>query len=451
MVTILQAKKMATPDLMAIPGVVGVGISTIKNIINVYVEKITDWILLQIPKEVEGYKTEVIEIGEVILLQDRTDKWRPAPGGVSIGHPQVTAGTFGAPVLDNVSGKRVILSNNHILANQDAIQYPRANKGDEIWQPGRADGGSSADTIAHLERWIKWDTTNPMTTDCAIATPINDVDITNEVLEVGDIKDIGNVTEGMAVKKSGRTTGLTTGTIVDTNMTVTIGAYTWDDQIRVTGADPIIKGGDSGSGVFDEDNNLVGLAFAGPNVDSPTYYIANKMTNVADLLDISIKAPTPPPPERAIWPYLLGGGAALMVLPMMIKPAKKPPKKPARVPERKTVRNLLIAGGLAAAGIGLYFYLKKTKINVNSTPSGASVYLAKIEEEGKLIGITPIKDYEIEPGTYALALILEDYEPYLEIFTIDKRETKTFNITLIPIEIPEEPAMDITYLTVDVK
>ncbi|MFB0507792.1 MAG: hypothetical protein ACETWT_13760, partial [Thermodesulfobacteriota bacterium] len=39
-----------------------------------------------VPAEVEGVITDVIEVGEIVALQERTDKWRPAPGGVSIGH-----------------------------------------------------------------------------------------------------------------------------------------------------------------------------------------------------------------------------------------------------------------------------------------------------------------------------------------------------------------------------
>ena len=125
-----------------------------------------------------------------------------------------------------------------------------------------------------------------MLVDCAIAMPINDADISNEILEIGVPAVIGNAVEGMVVRKSGRTTGLTTGTIVDVNMTVNIGTFTWKDQIRVIGSDPICLGGDSGSVVVDGNNNLVGLLFAGP-VNAPhNYYIANKMVNVSNLLNI---------------------------------------------------------------------------------------------------------------------------------------------------------------------
>ena len=50
MATIIQAKEMATLDLMSISGVVGVGIQ--KEKIAVYVEKLTFWVLSKIPEEI---------------------------------------------------------------------------------------------------------------------------------------------------------------------------------------------------------------------------------------------------------------------------------------------------------------------------------------------------------------------------------------------------------------
>ena len=35
-----------------------------------------------VPGEIEGVVTDVIEVGEIVALQTRTDRWRPAPGGV---------------------------------------------------------------------------------------------------------------------------------------------------------------------------------------------------------------------------------------------------------------------------------------------------------------------------------------------------------------------------------
>src|SRR2546422_8389626 len=107
-----------------------------------------------VPKALGGVRTDVVETGRFRALRatqttnmDRTKRIRPAPGGVSVGHFQVTAGTLG--VLARRSGRPVILSNNHVLANQNA-----ARVGDPILHPGPADGGRLQDTIARLVDFV---------------------------------------------------------------------------------------------------------------------------------------------------------------------------------------------------------------------------------------------------------------------------------------------------------
>src|SRR3989304_10098747 len=48
-----------------------------------------------IPKMVGGIPTDVVETGRIRALQSHTARIRPAPGGVSIGHRDITAGTLG--------------------------------------------------------------------------------------------------------------------------------------------------------------------------------------------------------------------------------------------------------------------------------------------------------------------------------------------------------------------
>lgn len=365
----VEVKEKHEPELFDIPGVIGTGVSSFSPAkINVYVKELTPEIVRKVPKEINGVPTNIIEIGEVVLLQARTDKWRPAPAGVSIGHYNISAGTIGAIVKDNVSGKRVILSNNHILANNDSVQEQRATKGDAIYQPGDYDGGTSADTIAKLERWVKLNRGGMNAVDCAIAMPINDADVSNEILEIGTMNGIGKAVEGMIVRYCGRTTGLSTGTIADINMTVQVKDHegvvsTYKEQIRVTGIPPMGQGGDSGSGVYDNNNKLVGLLFAGPSYEPFNYYIANRITNVVNLLNIGEPGepeppepeppeplpPIPPPengePEKPSLTPLLGGGAALMAA--SIIPAKQ-----------KGTKQVLTVAALGLVGYGLYQLLK---------------------------------------------------------------------------------------------
>ena len=123
----------------------------------------------QIPKEVDSVPVDVRQVGFVRAQQTRQERWRPAPGGVSIGHFQITAGTLGCVVRDRRSGVRLILSNNHVLANSN-----NASPGDPILQPGPYDGGSQdRDVIARLERFVKLQfTTAPGT--CGIAQTVAD-------------------------------------------------------------------------------------------------------------------------------------------------------------------------------------------------------------------------------------------------------------------------------------
>ena len=48
-----------------------------------------------VPKNVDGVPTDVIETGTIRAQQSPTGRFRPAPGGVSLGHFRISAGTLG--------------------------------------------------------------------------------------------------------------------------------------------------------------------------------------------------------------------------------------------------------------------------------------------------------------------------------------------------------------------
>jgi hypothetical protein len=91
-----------------------------------------------IPQWLETVPVQVEVTGMIVALGDTTAKYRPAPIGVSVGHPAITAGTLGARVTDGTNV--YILSNNHVLANIN-----QATINDPIIQPGTYDGGESPD------------------------------------------------------------------------------------------------------------------------------------------------------------------------------------------------------------------------------------------------------------------------------------------------------------------
>lgn len=105
-----------------------------------------------IPKEIDGMKTDVVEVGYLRAQQSARDRYRPIiPSGVSIGHYKVTAGTLGTVVKDRSTGELFLLSNNHVFANSnDALTN------DPILQPAAMDGGQNpADVVAKLDRFVK--------------------------------------------------------------------------------------------------------------------------------------------------------------------------------------------------------------------------------------------------------------------------------------------------------
>lgn len=364
---VFEAQRRFQAELMSRAGVVGVGIGVKQN-----KDEPTDELALiamveqkrpiaalgaenLVPPEVDGIKTDVIEVG---LLQAQNvgtrDHWRPIiPPGVSIAHYLVTAGTYGALVYDNITGEPFILSNNHVLANSNG-----AVLGDPILQPGATDGGvNPVDAVATLERYgqllyvgdpaqssnpiigmpttpdqpnpppinpnnppprppanptdndgcaafitgfattlakvndpdaqvvIKsqaqsFDPIAPTTVtaqaaiatnqiDAALARPKNANMFSDEILNIGRITGTVPVTIQMPVRKMGRTTGLTQGTVTVINATVDVGYTTisgrrtarFTGQVMATG---MSQGGDSGSLVVDANSQrAVGLLFAG--------------------------------------------------------------------------------------------------------------------------------------------------------------------------------------------
>ena len=248
-----------------------------------------------IPQEFDGKLIDVLPVGIIRAL--RTTRHRPAPGGVSIGHHAITAGTLGVVVTDAQSDQRLILSNNHVLANSND-----ARPGNAIYQPGPADGGTSNDTIAVLSRFVPIDFGKggclPLPpflkhkqqgnlVDAALARPLSDGDVADSILEIGLVSGVLPATLGQTVRKSGRTTGLTHSSIqvIDATVQVQYGGgklATFNDQL-ITG--PMSQGGDSGSLVVDEEEDAaVGLLFAGSNEVT----ICNKISNVTRLLGVTI-------------------------------------------------------------------------------------------------------------------------------------------------------------------
>jgi hypothetical protein len=121
--------------------------------------------------------------------------------------------------------------------------------------------------------------------DCALARPASPDLVSADILNIGLPTGAGAATLGTAVQKSGRTTGYTTGTIQQIDVTVNVNyggpVATFTGQLM---AGAMSQGGDSGSAVLDLSKRVVGLLFAG----STTTTILNPIQFVLDALGIEI-------------------------------------------------------------------------------------------------------------------------------------------------------------------
>lgn len=238
----------------------------------------------RVPEKVGGLSTDVVEIGEIDAFPFK-GLYRPAPGGVSVGHFKITAGTIGCLVK---KGELVcVLSNNHVLADVN-----QGKLGDAIVQPGPFDGGKvPADQIAKLTTFIPIDFTKPNTVDCAIAEAQAKL-VTPPNKALGKLKlPVVPAQLNMLVSKCGRTTQLTRGRITDTSATVRVGygaagTAVFQKQVIVQSlnANPFSQGGDAGSLIVNEANQPVALLFAG----STSHTIANPIQAVLAALGATI-------------------------------------------------------------------------------------------------------------------------------------------------------------------
>ncbi|MGH3905914.1 MAG: hypothetical protein ACRDTE_17300 [Pseudonocardiaceae bacterium] len=224
---------------------------------------------------------------------------RPAPGGVSISHYKVTAGTLGCLATGRRSPRNsrlLLLSNNHVIANSNNAAY-----GDCICQPGTYDGGKCPDhQIAITEMFVKilyGGATNYV--DAATGWCWPDRVRRELVYRSGTALNYFRISNyplypqvGWNVGKTGRTTQLTSGRIIATNWSGWInygapGQAWFAGQFVVQGhSGNFSAGGDSGSVVWTWDSTRypVGLLFAGGG----GYTICNPMPWVVSALDINL-------------------------------------------------------------------------------------------------------------------------------------------------------------------
>lgn len=207
---------------------------------------------------------------------------RPIVGGVSIApinEPYV--GTLGCLLARPIGGTEQIfaLSNNHVLADTNRLPV-----GTLVVQPGAETVSTrEQDLFASLSNFIPLQfpknrldvTINRFDAALAIVTDHSLVDV-GKILGIKQYRpELASAVPGMRVIKSGRTTGVTTGTVTATRVNGVQVDYgtrsmpliaTFNDTIEILGDDgkPFSAPGDSGSVILDEATGRpVALLFAG--------------------------------------------------------------------------------------------------------------------------------------------------------------------------------------------
>ncbi|HWI70874.1 MAG TPA: hypothetical protein VNT55_02895 [Baekduia sp.] len=319
---IRPVKQRIEDELLARPGVVGVDINekvskgkpTGQLAIVVYVEQKQPKSKLKsdelIPAEIDGIPTDVKEekielytakeaLLDVVGLVDAT-KYTTLHGGISMGPcrsvhlepPEVDTagdyifvGTLGAIVRDRATQAAMALTNFHVACIDNGWAV-----GNTMAQPARNDGGSCpGDVFGTLTRAAL---SNHVDGAVVAIDPSKVTDCSIE--EIGAVRGQAVAALNSAVRKRGRTTGLTHGTVNSVDATVTIdygdglGNHTLRNQVRIapdtTQSAQFSDHGDSGSVVVDAGNNVIALLFGG----SPSATYANPIQFVLDELSVDL-------------------------------------------------------------------------------------------------------------------------------------------------------------------
>ncbi len=225
---------------------------------------------------------EQLPIQQALALPPQRQRHRPIEGGLSIAPLNAPfVGTLGCFLRRVEAGREQVfaLSNNHVMAdtNQLPLGTPIVQPGPEIapTPPGDAFAALSAFAPIQFPAGGQAPVVNRIDAALAVVADLS-------LIRAGSMFGINNYTPqllapvpGMRVIKSGRTTGVTRGTITAVRVNGVVVNYgtrtsprlaTFNDTIQIVGQDgqPFSMPGDSGSVVLEETSGRpVALLFAG--------------------------------------------------------------------------------------------------------------------------------------------------------------------------------------------
>lgn len=306
--SVMAVQERHSARLMADPEIIGTATGLGNDgRVTVLVLATTDRAAKALPATLDGVPVSVLLTDPIVAYKVKPPtvshtarQTRPIQLGTSGGNANDLAngyccsGTLGALIAK--AGKQYILSNSHVLAGDIAASStdPDVSQiGDPINQPGLIDVSCqkiSNDYVANLSSLSTLNTSANV--DAAIAEVIaGTVRTDGAILEVGTLSSQTLAASlNLAVKKSGRTTGLTRSTVSGINATVNVGyedecngvAFTkiFTGQIIVANSrSKFLNSGDSGSLLVQDvstNPRTVGLLYAG----SSTTAVANPISDV---------------------------------------------------------------------------------------------------------------------------------------------------------------------------
>lgn len=307
---LIAIKRQVEQEYLARPGVSGIdvgfkevgGVQTDQIAIRVHVDEKKARVPAgeKVPKEIDGVVTDVLErryqlqvVSEPLdvgLQTADTTHYPTLQGGISMGPSRavggfIFAGTLGAIVVDNASNQHAALTNFHVACVDSTWAV-----GDRMVQPSRIDTGVvPGDEFGAITRAVL-----SGHVDGAVVSIDAGRANSAEVAEIGTVKGTKPATLGMAVRKRGRTTGLTYGSVDGLALSVNvdygdgIGVKQLTDQVSITAdttKNPMFSDhGDSGSVIVDASGYVVGLLFAGAGAGT----VANPIASVLSELNVSM-------------------------------------------------------------------------------------------------------------------------------------------------------------------
>jgi hypothetical protein len=299
------------PALLATEGVFGLGVGETNGslAITIFVDSTNR--IAQLPTSLADLPVSVRVTGAIHAFacggsDPKIAYTLPVPLGVSAGNileagspGSCASGTIGFKVRDNVTGAIGWISNDHVVGHGTDGCPSTAPGGTPQFQPGAVDTTppcSAGQNIGTLSRTIPilFGGANNLV-DCGFVLS-SDSEVSDDILNLGaQVNNVASAFVGQFVRKNGRTTSCTEGTVSAINVTTSVaydsgcGTATFTNQIMISPSSPstpFSDAGDSGSPIVDANNNAVALLFAGDATTGTT--VGNPIQAVLNALNVSL-------------------------------------------------------------------------------------------------------------------------------------------------------------------